>query len=106
MKRAVALLALSLHGQTVERGRAVFLQSTCVTCHTIRGTPANGRVGPDLTHVASRKTIAAGSFPNTRGHLAGWILNPQVLKQGSRMPPTQLSSEELQALLAFLESLQ
>jgi cytochrome c oxidase subunit 2 len=87
------------------RGREVFLRAPCIMCHTVRGTTAMGRVGPDLTHVASRKTIAAGTLPNTRGHLAGWILNPQNVKPGSKMPPTALSSEDLHSLLAFLESL-
>jgi cytochrome c oxidase subunit 2 len=63
------------------------------------------RVGPDLTHLASRKTIAAGTLPNTRGHLAGWILNPQNVKPGSKMPPTLLASEDLHALVAYLETL-
>jgi cytochrome c oxidase subunit 2 len=89
----------------VQRGQQVFLNGPCVMCHTIRGTIALGRVGPDLTHIASRRTIAAGTLPNTRGHLAGWILNPQNLKPGTHMPPTQLSSEDLHALLAYLETL-
>lgn len=86
------------------RGRDVFLGGPCALCHTIRGTRALATVGPDLTHLASRKTIA-GSLPNTRGNLAGWILNPQNLKVGSQMPPTQLSPDDLHALLAYLESL-
>ena len=60
---------------------------------------------PDLTHFASRSTIAAGTLPNTRGHLAGWIVDPQQIKPGNRMPPPGLSGEELQAVLAYLESL-
>jgi cytochrome c1 len=87
------------------RGQQVFLQGPCVLCHTIRGTPALSRVGPDLTHLSSRKTIAAGTLPSTRGNLAGWILNPQNLKPGSQMPPTLLSSADLHALVAYLESL-
>jgi cytochrome c oxidase subunit 2 len=90
----------------VRRGREVFLTGPCVMCHTIRGTIAMSRVGPDLTHVASRKTLAAGRLPNTRGNLAGWILNPEKLKPGSKMPSTLLSSADLTALIAFLESLQ
>jgi cytochrome c oxidase subunit 2 len=62
-------------------------------------------VGPDLTHLASRLTIAAGTLPNTRGNLAGWIVNPQSIKPGTRMPPNQLQPADLQALLAYLESL-
>jgi cytochrome c oxidase subunit 2 len=87
------------------RGQQVFLGSSCAMCHTIGGTPARSRVGPDLTHLASRRTIAAGSLPNTRGHLAGWIVDPQRIKPGVRMPPNQLSAQDLQALLAYLGSL-
>jgi cytochrome c oxidase subunit II len=88
-----------------QRGQEVFLSSTCVMCHAISGTPAGSRIGPDLTHLASRQTIAAGTLPNTRGNLAGWIVNPQSIKPGTRMPPNQLEPEDLQALLAYLESL-
>jgi cytochrome c oxidase subunit II len=87
------------------RGRQIFLTGPCVMCHTVRGTDAGGRVAPDLTHLMSRKTIAAGTLPNTRGHLAGWITNAQEIKPGSNMPPVPLSPEDLQALLAYLESL-
>jgi cytochrome c oxidase subunit 2 len=87
------------------RGQAVFLEGPCAMCHTVRGTIAMSRVGPDLTHVASRRTIAGGTLPNTRGHLAGWILNPQNIKPGSRMPPTLLASDDLHALVAYLETL-
>jgi cytochrome c oxidase subunit 2 len=86
-------------------GQQVFLTHGCVLCHTIRGTTASSRVGPDLTHLASRSTIAAGMLPNTIGNLGGWILNPQALKPGSRMPPNQISGPELQDLLAYLETL-
>ncbi|HEX2254659.1 MAG TPA: cytochrome c oxidase subunit II [Thermoanaerobaculia bacterium] len=87
------------------RGLEVFLDSSCVLCHAIRGTPAGGRTAPDLTHVASRATLAAGTLANTPGHLGGWILDSQGVKPGNRMPPNALSGEELQALLAYLESL-
>jgi cytochrome c oxidase subunit 2 len=87
------------------RGRAVFLGSSCVMCHAIAGTPAGSRVGPDLTHLASRATIAAGTLPNTPGNLAGWIVDPQRIKPGVLMPPNQLDPEQLQALLAYLETL-
>jgi cytochrome c oxidase subunit 2 len=86
-------------------GRDVFLSSTCVTCHTIRGTQAGSNVGPELTHVGSRMTIGAGTLPNMRGHLAGWISNPQSIKPGVRMPPNPLQSTDLQAVLAYLRSL-
>jgi cytochrome c oxidase subunit 2 len=87
------------------RGQQVFLQGPCVMCHTIRGTTAGSRVGPELTHVASRLTLAAGTLPNTRGHLAGWVLDPQSVKPGNRMPPNALTSDDLQALVAYLRSL-
>lgn len=86
-------------------GQQVFLSNPCVLCHTVRGTPAGSRVGPDLTHLASRSTLGAGTLPNTRGHLAGWVLDPQKIKPGVKMPPNQLSSAELHALLSYLESL-
>lgn len=87
------------------RGQEVFLGSSCVMCHAIGGTPAGSRVGPDLTHLASRQTIAAGTLPNTRGNLAGWIVDPQGIKPGVKMPPNVLNAPDLQALLAYLESL-
>lgn len=87
------------------RGRDVFMQSPCVTCHSIRGTEAGSHVGPELTHVASRLTLAAGTLPNARGHLAGWIANSQSIKPGNRMPPNALAPEDLQALLAYVRSL-
>jgi cytochrome c oxidase subunit 2 len=86
-------------------GREVFLGSACAVCHEIRGTHAAARVGPDLTHVAGRGTLAAGAIPNTRGHLGGWILDPQGIKPGTQMPPTRLGGDDLRALLAYLEVL-
>ena len=90
--------------QTIH-GQQVFLSHPCVMCHTIRGTTANARMGPDLTHLASRSTIAAGALPNTVGNLGGWILNAQSIKPGVRMPPNQMSGSDLQDLLAYLETL-
>jgi cytochrome c oxidase subunit 2 len=87
------------------RGQEVFLASTCPMCHAISGTPAGSRIGPDLTHLASRRTIASGTLPNTRGNLAGWILNPQTIKPGTRMPPNQFDPDDLHALLSYLETL-
>jgi cytochrome c oxidase subunit 2 len=74
-------------------------------CHTIRGTSAGSRVGPELTHVGSRLTLGAGVVPNTRGHLAGWVINSQSVKPGNRMPPNPLSPDDLQPLLTYLRSL-
>jgi cytochrome c oxidase subunit II len=92
--------------ELAQAGQQIFLSSTCVYCHTIRGTPAAGEVGPDLTHFASRLTLAAGALDNNVGNQGGWILDPQHIKPGSLMPPTLLTGEELQALLAYLNTLQ
>jgi cytochrome c oxidase subunit II len=91
--------------ETTSRGREVFLRSTCTQCHTIRGTIAGAILGPDLTHLATRGTIAAGRLPNSRGHLAGWVVDAQGIKPGSRMPPNSIPGDDLQALLTYLESL-
>jgi cytochrome c oxidase subunit II len=81
------------------RGQEVFLSSPCMMCHTIRGTSAGGRVAPDLTHLASRRMLAAGTLPNTPGALAGWIIDPQHLEPGNKMPAHHFDPAELQALL-------
>jgi cytochrome c oxidase subunit 2 len=86
-------------------GQDVFLSKTCAMCHNIGGTLAGSRVGPDLTHVGSRRSIAAGTLPNTRANLASWIRDPQAIKPGSRMPATALSTAELNALVTYLETL-
>jgi cytochrome c oxidase subunit II len=88
-----------------QRGRDVFLASQCVMCHTVRGTTAGSRVGPELTHIGSRMTLAAGTLPNTSDHLASWVRDPQAVKPGNRMPSTPLSSDDRTALLAYLRSL-
>jgi cytochrome c oxidase subunit II len=90
---------------TVERGQQLFLGSSCVYCHTVSGTNATGAVGPDLTHVASRTTLAAGTIANTPDDLARWIADPQSVKPGTQMPGTTLTPEEMQELVAYLESL-
>jgi cytochrome c oxidase subunit 2 len=87
------------------RGRDVFLSHPCVLCHTIRGTSAGSRVGPDLTHIASRNMIAAETLPNNAGNLAGWILDPQQIKPGNHMAPSALAPDDLDALIAYLGSL-
>jgi cytochrome c oxidase subunit 2 len=86
-------------------GRDVCLHATCTQCHTIRGTIAGAALGPDLTHLASRGSIAAGTLPNRRGHLAGGIADPQRIKPGVRMPPNSVQSDDLQRLLTYLETL-
>jgi cytochrome c oxidase subunit 2 len=89
-----------------QRGRDVFLATSCVMCHTIRGTGAYGQNAPDLTHMAARHYLAAGALPNSAGSLAGWIVNSQSIKPGNHMPPVPLAPDDLQALLAYLTSLQ
>jgi cytochrome c oxidase subunit 2 len=86
-------------------GQEVFLNTTCAGCHAIRGTEATSTIGPDLTHLASRETIASGVLDNTRADLELWITNPQDVKPGATMPPTELTPEELEALLDYLEQL-
>jgi len=87
------------------RGQQVFLGAPCAKCHNIVGVDAYGTIGPDLTHVASRKTIGAGTLINNRGNLGGWISNAPALKPGVLMPPNAMSASELQDLLAYLETL-
>ena len=86
-------------------GQQLFLQQSCSYCHTIRGTPAGARLGPDLTHLASRHTLASGTMDFNRGNLAAWIENPDRIKPGTTMPPVQLDGATLGALVAYLESL-
>jgi cytochrome c oxidase subunit II len=85
--------------------QGTFLRSGCVLCHAVRGTPAGGDVGPDLTHVASRLTLAAGVLPNSTGNLYGWIANPQSHKPGSKMPSVPMTADELHGITRYLETL-
>jgi cytochrome c oxidase subunit 2 len=87
------------------RGERVFDQAGCSGCHTIRGTDASAKVGPDLTHLAARRTLAAVTIPNAKGYLAGWILDPQHVKPGNKMPGLDLRGDQLQSVLAYLQSL-
>jgi cytochrome c oxidase subunit II len=87
------------------QGQRIFETTACINCHTIRGTVANGRFGPDLTHLMSRDTIAAGAALNTRENLRLWIQNPNAIKPGCLMPGMELNDEELDALTAYLETL-
>ncbi len=90
----------------IQQGQQIFLGSACVYCHTIQGTVATGKIGPDLTHIASRETIGAGTLVNNTGNLSGWIINSQTIKPGNEMPPMYLNADELRELVAYLESLQ
>lgn len=87
-------------------GQRVFLAGSCALCHSIQGTPAGGRTGPDLSHFGSRLTLAAATVPNTTANLGGWIMNPQLLKPGAKMPANSLSPKDLRYLIAYLEGLQ
>jgi len=87
-------------------GEALVVRGPCASCHTISGTAASGRVGPDLTHVASRATIAAGTLANNPATLEGWISDAQSLKPGAKMPSLpQFTGRELLAMTSYLESL-
>jgi cytochrome c oxidase subunit II len=86
-------------------GKQVFVDGLCSSCHTIRGTDANGYVGPDLTHIASRNTLGALTLPNTREMLAAWIADTQHFKPGNQMPAFHLGPTRIRALAAYLEGL-
>jgi len=86
-------------------GRHVFETTACVNCHAVGGTNGTGRFGPDLTHLMSRRTIAAGAAENTPENLRLWIQNPDAIKTGSLMPAMKLSHDELEALVRYLETL-
>ncbi len=99
--------ALTPSDPLLQTGQRIFLNSPCAYCHAIQGTAAVGNLGPDLTHLASRRTLAAGALPNTRQQLASWIVDPHQIKPGNLMPASPHYTEpELQALLAYLLSLQ
>ena len=85
-------------------GKAIYARSACVGCHTIRGISA-GVLGPDLTTFGSRKTLAAGIFPNTAEHVAAWLKNPPALKPGAKMPVLGLTDDQAKAIAAYLASL-
>src|SRR5438874_8118574 len=87
------------------RGEQVFLANVCVSCHAIRGTPAGGTAGPDLTHVGSRATLGAGVLPNDAASIRAWLADPQRYKPGSLMPRVPLAAADLDALVTYLESL-
>ena len=92
-------------GGDVAQGARLFQQMTCVNCHAIGGTASQARVGPDLTHLASRRTIAAGLLQNTPEDLTRWMQNPQAIKPGTYMPNLQLSANDVRALVAYMETL-
>ncbi|MFL6830141.1 MAG: cytochrome c oxidase subunit II [Sphingomicrobium sp.] len=89
----------------VQAGYNYVTQRECAMCHTIAGTGASGRVGPDLTHLAGRRSIAAGTLPMGEGNLYGWVADPQSIKPGTKMPTMNLEPDELHAVVAYLETL-
>jgi cytochrome c oxidase subunit 2 len=97
--------AASPSDSTAQHGKIVFEGTTCVMCHAISGTIAGATTGPDLTHIASRQTIAAGTLRNTEANLYSWISDPQRIKPGTLMPATKLSPRDMQALVAYLRQL-
>jgi cytochrome c oxidase subunit II len=90
---------------TVAAGRRVFETQACMNCHTVQGTAATGRFGPDLTHLMSRDTLASGEIPNTKDNLRQWIKNPDSFKPGSLMPAMQLRDDQLDQITAYLATL-
>lgn len=94
--------------EILQRGRDAFFHpdAGCYTCHAIRGTEADGTLGPDLTHIGSRRTLGAATVPNTRENLRRWILDPHEIKPGNRMPPTFIEADELDAMIEYLMSLE
>jgi len=92
---------------TAGRGQQAFFRHGCAVCHTIRGTPADGQLGPDLTHVGGRMSLGAGILPNNVGTIAGWIAGAQHIKPANKMPSfNTFSGEELRAIAAWLASLE
>ena len=96
---AAPTTALARHGEQI------FLDGPCASCHAIRGTSARGFVGPDLTHLASRTTLAGLTIPNRADYLARWIVDSQHFKPGNQMPDFNLSQRQVHALVAYLEGL-
>lgn len=92
-------------GESALKGKDIFLQSSCSSCHTIRGTTAQGKVGPDLTHIASRSTLLAGMLSNNESNLGKWISDPQKIKPGSMMPKFIYQQDSIKSLVSFISQL-
>jgi len=95
----------AMRDEQTAAGRRVFETTACINCHAVRGTAANGRFGPDLTHLMSRSTIASGAAWNTDESLRRWIEDPEAIKPGSLMPAMKLADADLNALVAYMRSL-
>jgi cytochrome c oxidase subunit 2 len=90
---------------STQQGRRVFFANSCVNCHTIRGTSAQGAFGPDLTHLMSRQTLASGAAPNTAETLRAWVRDPQTIKVGCLMPNMQMTDTEVDQIVSYLQTL-
>ena len=88
-----------------QQGQQILLASACIGCHSIEGTAAQGKVGPNLTHVASRTSIAGGTLSNTEGNLKRWLANPPAIKPDAVMPNLNLAPSDIDALTAYLQTL-
>lgn len=104
-RQAMAATQLVTEDPLVDRGREVFMTTACAACHTVDGTSAVGKVGPDLSDIGGRVTLAAGMIDNTPENMAAWIRDPQAIKPGALMPKVNLNEQEIEALVAFLEVL-
>jgi cytochrome c oxidase subunit 2 len=98
--------ATAPQGEAAFRGQQAFLSAPCTLCHAVRGTNAGAQFGPDLTHVASRRWLAAATLPHSRGSIAGWVTQAQAVKPGAKMPNINLPAQDLQDILEYLEGLQ
>jgi cytochrome c oxidase subunit 2 len=96
---------LSTSDAATSSGQRIFESTACINCHTVSGTSANGQFGPELTHLMSRDTIAAGAAPNTPENLRLWIQNPNAIKPGSKMPAMGLSDQDVDAVAEYMETL-
>jgi len=95
----------AVQDSSVVAGKRLFEHTACINCHTVSGSPADGRFGPDLTHLMSRTTIAAGAAENTPENLRQWVEDPDAIKPGSLMPAMQLSDADLDAVVNYMRTL-
>lgn len=97
--------AVAQQSEAVAEGRKQFEAQACINCHAVNGTMANGRFGPDLTHLMSRETLASGAMPNTPENVAKWIDDPDTFKHGSLMPSMHLTKAQVDQITAYLVTL-
>ena len=97
--------AIHPYDSLAAQGSVYFQEKSCANCHRISGTTADAKIGPDLSHFASRQTILSGMLPNNRKSLERWLRNPQKVKQGANMPDFHLTRHELKSLVQYLEEL-